>query len=211
MDSAPVVVGREPHHRGRLFLLSLDVVSSFGKYGRELLERTELPRTDGTGPDDCLRRHDQSRPGQGDTRRRLPVRDRDRPEILRLRTGFDRLSHRQHRISGKTLVDCSDHPEHCGGILELAKALGNAEDLDLELLVDYLLQLGNGAAVKRIGYLADVLDIELPRRTELEDAFTKGYSKLDPGQGDDGTHSSEYRLLLNVSNEAIENTGGDFY
>jgi predicted transcriptional regulator of viral defense system len=126
--------------------------------------------------------------------------------------GYNPISINSHTVNiaspEKTVVDCSDHPEHCGGILELAKALGNGEDLDLELLVDYLLQLGNGAAVKRIVYLADVLALELPRRTELEDAFTTGYSKLDPGQGDDGTHSSEYRLLLNVSKEAIENTGG---
>jgi len=129
--------------------------------------------------------------------------------------GYEPVSIGSHTVNiaspEKTLVDCSDHPEHCGGILELAKALGNAENLDRELLVDHLLKLGNGAAVKRIVYLADVLDVELPRRNELEDAFTKGYSKLDPGQGDDGTYSSEYRLLLNVSNGAIENTGGDFY
>jgi predicted transcriptional regulator of viral defense system len=129
--------------------------------------------------------------------------------------GYEPVSINSHTVNiaspEKTVVDCSDHPEHCGGILELAKALGNAKDLDLELLVDHLLELGNGAAVKRIVYLADVLGIELPRRTELEDAFTKGYSKLDPGQGDDGTHSSEYRLLLNVSKEAIKDTGGEFY
>jgi predicted transcriptional regulator of viral defense system len=129
--------------------------------------------------------------------------------------GYEPVSINSHTVNiaspEKTLIDCSDHPENCGGILELAKALGNAEDLDWKLLVDYLLQLGNGAAVKRIVYLADVLDVELPRRTELEDAFTTGYSKLDPGQGDEGRHSSEYRLLLNVSKEAIENAGGGFY
>ena len=38
-DLAPVViVGREPYHRGALFLLPLDVVRSFGKY-RELTHR----------------------------------------------------------------------------------------------------------------------------------------------------------------------------
>jgi len=30
-DLAPVVVGREPYHRGGVFLLPLDVVSTFGK------------------------------------------------------------------------------------------------------------------------------------------------------------------------------------
>ncbi|QLH78483.1 type IV toxin-antitoxin system AbiEi family antitoxin domain-containing protein [Halosimplex rubrum] len=110
----------------------------------------------------------------------------------------------------KALVDCADHPEHCGGIVELAKALDGAADLDTERLVDYVLRLGNGAAVKRIVYLADTLGVELPQRDELEAGFTSGYSKLDPTRGDDGTHSSEYRLLLNVSTDEIETAGGRF-
>lgn len=105
----------------------------------------------------------------------------------------------------KTLADCADHPEHCGGVLELAKGLANATDLDAQTLVDQLLQLGNGAAIKRIVYLADVLDIELKGRETLVEAFTTGYSKLDPTQGDEGTHSSNYRLVLNVTEETIRN------
>ena len=29
----------------------------------------------------------------------------------------------------KILIDCADHPEHCGGISELARGLVNATDL----------------------------------------------------------------------------------
>jgi len=103
----------------------------------------------------------------------------------------------------KTLVDCADHPEYCGGILELAKGLSNATDLDAETLAEQLLDLGNGAAIKRIVYLTDILDIDLAGRDKLVEAFTTGYSKLDPAQGDEGTHSSEYRLILNVAENTI--------
>ena len=103
----------------------------------------------------------------------------------------------------KTLVDCADHPEYCGGILELAKGLANATDLDEGTLVEQLLDLGNGAAIKRIVYLTDVLDIDLEGREKLVEAFTTGYSKLDPNQGDEGTHSREYRLTLNVTEDTI--------
>lgn len=102
----------------------------------------------------------------------------------------------------KTLVDCADHPEHCGGIGELAKGVA-AADLDQATLTEYLLRLGNGAAIKRIVYLADLLDVELAQRDELVAAFTSGYSKLDPTRGDEGRHVSEYRLLVNVSEDEI--------
>jgi len=126
--------------------------------------------------------------------------------------GFEPVAIDAHTVNvatvEKTLVDCADHPEHCGGILELAKGLVNASGLDDETLVEQLLDLGNGAAIKRIVYLTDVLDIELTGREDLMEAFTAGYSKLDPAQGDDGRHSSEYRLVLNVSAETIRNVAG---
>lgn len=123
--------------------------------------------------------------------------------------GFEPVAIDAHTVNiatiEKTLVDCADHPEHCGGILELAKGLANATGLDDEALAEQLLHLGNGAAIKRVVYLADVLDLELARREDLVEAFTTGYSKLDPTQGDEGTHSSTYRLLLNVTEDTIRN------
>ncbi|WP_136689327.1 type IV toxin-antitoxin system AbiEi family antitoxin domain-containing protein [Halorhabdus amylolytica] len=109
----------------------------------------------------------------------------------------------------KTLVDCADHPEYCGGITELAKAVSNAgrEEVDWAIVSEYLLEVGNGAAIKRIVYLTDLFDIDLPRKDELKEAFTAGYSKLDPTREDQGKHSSEYRLRLNVSKEEIREAG----
>jgi predicted transcriptional regulator of viral defense system len=106
----------------------------------------------------------------------------------------------------KAIADCADHPEYCGGITELGKALKNAEDLDTETLADYLAKIGNGAAIKRIVYLADLYGISLEKREILEDAFTEGYSKLDPTQGE-GKHSRKYRLQLNVPEDELKNTG----
>jgi predicted transcriptional regulator of viral defense system len=125
--------------------------------------------------------------------------------------GYDPVAINSHRANvasvEKTLVDCADHPEHCGGTTELAKGLA-AADLDDTTLAEYLLQLGNGAAIKRIVYLTDLLDVDLAQREELVDAFTSGYSKLDPTRSDDGHHASEYRLLLNVPEDEIKNTVG---
>jgi len=66
----------------------------------------------------------------------------------------------------ETLVDCADHPGFCGGIRELACAMRAADEqgCSWETVGEYLERLDNGAATKRIVYLADQLGIGLPTR-----------------------------------------------
>jgi len=103
----------------------------------------------------------------------------------------------------KTLVDCADHPEFGGGIRELAQAMVAADDRDCSwaTVVEYLQRLDNGAAIKRIVYLADELGIDLPTRETLLKSFTSGYSLLDPTRSEQGRYDSEYRLRINVDRE----------
>lgn len=105
----------------------------------------------------------------------------------------------------KTLVDCADHPEFCGGIGELAKAMQNATEkhCSWERVVAYLRRLENGAATKRIVYLADQLNIDLPEYWELVENFTTGYPLLDPTRDETGTRDSKYQLRLNVDPETF--------
>lgn len=125
--------------------------------------------------------------------------------------GYESVAVGSHQVNvatiEKTLADCADHPEHCGGITELSKALSNAENAEYETLIEYLLRINNGAAIKRIVYLADLHGIELPRRAELEDAFTTGYSRLDPTRGENGHYTSDYRLFLNVAETELKSAG----
>ena len=80
--------------------------------------------------------------------------------------------------------------------------------MDQPTLTEYLQRLGNGAAIKRIVYLADLLDVQLAQRDELVAAFTSGYSKLDPTRGDEGQYASDYRLLVNVPEDEITTVVG---
>jgi predicted transcriptional regulator of viral defense system len=105
----------------------------------------------------------------------------------------------------KTLVDCADHPEFCGGIGELAKAMQTAVEMrcSWERVVEYLRRVGNGAATKRIVYLTDQLDIDLPEYGDLVENFTTGYPLLDPTRDATGTRDSKYQLRLNVAPESF--------
>ncbi|WP_430639649.1 type IV toxin-antitoxin system AbiEi family antitoxin domain-containing protein [Haloferax volcanii] len=106
----------------------------------------------------------------------------------------------------KTLVDCADHPEFCGGLRVLATAMRTADErgCDWDTVGEYLERLDNGAATKRIVYLADQLGIDLPAREELVASFTSGYSPLDPTRPDTGSTDSTYRLRINVEPAMLE-------
>ena len=106
----------------------------------------------------------------------------------------------------KTLVDCADHPEFCGGLRELATAMRTADERGCDWLTvgEYLKRLDNGAATKRIVYFADQFGIDLPAREDLVASFTSGYSLLDPTRPDTGSTDSTYRLRINVDWERLD-------
>ena len=109
----------------------------------------------------------------------------------------------------KTTVDCTDHLELCGGSRELVQAIVVAEDRDYSwaTVVEYLERLDNGAATKRIVYLADQLGIDLPAREELVASFTSGCPLLDPMRSEQGSYDSEYHLRINVDWERLDSMG----
>ena len=59
-------------------------------------------------------------------------------------------------------------------------------------VVKYLRRVGNGAATKRLVYLADQLNIDLPEYDELVENYTTGYPLLDPTREATGTRDSKY-------------------
>ncbi len=101
----------------------------------------------------------------------------------------------------KAIVDCLDQPRYCGEIVEVAKGLWNGrEDINFETVLDYALRMKNGAIMKRLGYLMDVLEIEKPAfRKKLKRHIGYGYLSLDPGgKPSDSRVNKEWRLRVNV-------------
>ena len=104
----------------------------------------------------------------------------------------------------KTVADCLDRPKHCGGINEVVKAIKGG--VDINLVLDHVKRMGNGAALKRLAYLTDVLDIELDNKNEILEEIKKikGYPLLDPTHKRTGKWSTRWGLILNVSNDSLE-------
>ena len=100
----------------------------------------------------------------------------------------------------KTFVDCLDHPEHAGGIDEVAKALYFSKDeLKLNKLARFAIKIGNSAVIKRLGYLAEVLQLEEECLDILEKArIRKGYSVLDPLSPKKGRIKEKWSLIVNT-------------
>lgn len=107
----------------------------------------------------------------------------------------------------KTVVDCLDHPEYCGGIVEAAKGLWygvTEERLDLDRLTEYAIRAGNRTVFKRLGYLAEVLELPIKEvigrwRSEI----SRGYSLLDSTLGEGGKRDGRWRLWVNMPREAL--------
>ena len=88
----------------------------------------------------------------------------------------------------RTIIDMLDNPAIGGGIQHVADCLAaylrrdNRDDRDDEKLVDYAMGLGNGAVIKRLGFLAE----HFPGGAELgrlcEQHLSGGHAKLDPVQ-----------------------------
>ena len=99
----------------------------------------------------------------------------------------------------KTIVDCLDHPEHCGGVDEVAKALYfHGGEVDTKKLVAFAERLGNTAVLKRLGQISETLDLAdllgLLSRAKLG----AGYSLLDPTLPNRGRIRERWRVVLNA-------------
>ena len=106
----------------------------------------------------------------------------------------------------KTIADCLDHPEYCGGISEAAKALWNAKDeVSIEKIIDYSIAMGNNAVLKRLGFLTELLQINISKddMEKIRSNLKKGYTPLDPIEKKRGYYSTKWGLLVNVDEDIV--------
>lgn len=104
----------------------------------------------------------------------------------------------------KTIVDCFDLPQYAGGYAELIRAFATSK-LSGVKMIDYCQAINNTAAIKRIGFLAELFE---KKGFKLFIAFAKeqikdAYNSFDPYGADVGTYVAEWRLKLNISKDEL--------
>jgi predicted transcriptional regulator of viral defense system len=105
------------------------------------------------------------------------------------------------RISNpeKTIADCLDHPEHCGGIEQIARAVYfyNSE-FSLPTVVDFAKMMKNRTILKRLGYLLEELGLPEEYMDCLADFVpSQGYPRLDLLSPSIGKYNERWKLLIN--------------
>jgi predicted transcriptional regulator of viral defense system len=101
----------------------------------------------------------------------------------------------------KTLVDGLDRPDLCGGIVELAKGLERyaGDDASWSQLTADAQRLGNRTVFKRLGYLAEVLGLEVGEWIDRWRAeISPGETLLDSRYGRRGPYHAGWNLRLNM-------------
>ena len=111
----------------------------------------------------------------------------------------------------KTLVDCLDRTDLCGGIVEAAKGVRigwHERELDSDKLISYALRIGNRAVIKRFGFIVEALGLATPQETDpWRTQLSSGYSPLDPQLSREGQYNSRWRLLVNLDPAALHAAG----
>ena len=106
----------------------------------------------------------------------------------------------------KTIVDGLMHPEYCGGIVEVTKAMWNVrKEVDWETILEMSEQMKINAVLKRLGYLLTVLKIEEKISKKIKEKIKKiPYHYLDPTTNKDKIENSkEYGLYINRSKDEL--------
>ena len=108
----------------------------------------------------------------------------------------------------KTLVDCLDRTDLCGGVVEAAKGVRIAWQegrLESDKLISYALRMGNRAVIKRFGFIVETLGLATPQETEPWRAqLSRGYSPLDPQLPREGRYDSRWQVLVNLDPAAFQ-------
>jgi len=102
----------------------------------------------------------------------------------------------------RTLVDCLDDPSVGGGLHHVVEALrvyAEGPDVSWGRLIEYADRLGNRTVFKRLGYIAETLELA---DAQLIDAcrarVSAGTGRLDPGRPASGPTSARWGLRLNT-------------
>ena len=104
-----------------------------------------------------------------------------------------------------TVVDGLKHPGLVSGITEVAKGIWmKHEKLNINQLIDYAKLLGNGATLRRLGFILELYELaNVEQLMYLRGLLTKTIQRLDPTLPAQGKILTRWRLQLNVTTEEL--------
>lgn len=114
-----------------------------------------------------------------------------------------------HRVNvsdrEKTVVDCLDRLEYCGGAVEVAKALSYGHDeLDPVKMADYARKNGNRAVTQRLGYLMETLSCGTDEAIAiLRGSLSDSYAPLDTLAMPSGRYIERWKVLVNIRDDEL--------
>jgi predicted transcriptional regulator of viral defense system len=106
----------------------------------------------------------------------------------------------------RTVIDGLHLPVYCGGITEVAKGLWmRRAEIKPSTLIKFALRLGNGAVLRRLGFLLVQYGLAAPNELRrIRKALSSTYALLDPSLPAEGPYVSAWRLRVNVAPDELE-------
>jgi predicted transcriptional regulator of viral defense system len=133
---------------------------------------------------------------------RLEVRHRDRSALFGTRRIWREGSPVEISNRERTLVDCLDDPSLGGGLRHTAEGLATyaeRSDVHWRAVLGYGDRLGNRTVFKRLGYLAETLELAGGELIEACLArVSAGVGRLDPALPATGLTTTRWRLRINT-------------
>jgi predicted transcriptional regulator of viral defense system len=110
----------------------------------------------------------------------------------------------------KTIVDGLMHPEYCGGITEVAKAMWTADKkADWKTVLEMAKKTEVSVVLRRLGYLLSMLKIQKNVVNEIKKESFSGFQFLDPIEDKKRLdYSKEFGLILNVTEDDLKSWMG---
>lgn len=105
----------------------------------------------------------------------------------------------------RTIIDCLDRPDLCGGISEAAKGIWmKRNEIDYLKLVSYTLRHSKKSVIKRLGFLLDTYSLGSDEVfSRLRKEVTKSYTLLDPSLPASGKFKSSWKVRVNIEPEEL--------
>ena len=104
----------------------------------------------------------------------------------------------------KTFIDCLFKPNYASGITEITKALHKSKDkIDYQKLFEYAKQFNSQAAIKRLGFLLELLEIRNPVIEKLQKMRTNSFVLLEPSYPKEGKTIFRWAIQQNIDSNSI--------